>query len=221
MITFKPHQALEFIAPYITSSEPVIVEAGAFTGQDTIKMAKYWPQGIVYAFEPVPEIYEQLKSAVAPYTNIYTYQCALSTKVGTALLYLAEKNDKQGRITQASSLYPPKERLTISPIQFSRTITVLTDTIDSWALKQEISHIDVLWLDVQGYEYAVLKASPNMLSTVSVIYTEVAFIEAYAGQPSMQTMIDFLLAHNFEIIGRDFSETSSRFFGNLLCVKKR
>lgn len=59
MIIFNPHKTIETLKQFLPGN-PVIVEAGAFDGNDTAKMALQWPQGIIHAFEPLPEIYERL-----------------------------------------------------------------------------------------------------------------------------------------------------------------
>jgi FkbM family methyltransferase len=219
MIIFKSHQAVEYIARYLPDN-PCIVEAGAYVGGDTAKMAARWPKGTIHAFEPVPELYAQLQQAVANFQNVHTYPLALSTQQGTADFYIGEKVEKPGRPTQAGSLHKPKERLHISPIQFPRTITVPTTTLDAWALEHQIPSIDMLWLDVQGHELSVLQSGLHMLSTVNVILIEVAFIEAYEQQPSADSIIDFLTQHGFEMVGKDFADKPIWFFGNILFVKR-
>lgn len=54
-------------------------------------------------------------------------------------------------------------------------------TLDSWAKKNHISKIDFLWLDMQGSEFQMLKASPEILKTVQVIQTEVSRKPFYEG----------------------------------------
>jgi FkbM family methyltransferase len=219
MIIFKPHEAFRHIATYISTS-PTIVEAGAFIGIDTIKMAGFWPAGVIHAFEPVPALYAELHMNTSSYPNIQTYQLALSSTTGSARFYVSEKPHKPGRATQAGSLHAPKERLTLSPIHFPHTIMVDTMTLDAWADRYAIPSIDLLWLDMQGHELAVLQASPRMLSTVTAIFTEVAFVEAYENQPSVDEMINFLELQGFELIGRDFVDQSQKFFGNLLFIRR-
>lgn len=219
MLIFKSHQALEHIAPYLPDN-PCIVEAGAYVGGDTAKMAARWPNGIIHAFEPVPELYAQLQTTVANFQNVHTYPLALSTMQGTADFYIGEKVEKPGRPTQAGSLHKPKERLRISPIQFPRSITVSTITLDAWALEHHIPSIDLLWLDVQGHELSVLQSSLNLFNTVQVILIEVAFIEAYEQQPSANSIINFLTIRGFEMIGKDFADKPNWFFGNILFVKR-
>lgn len=219
MIICKPHQFLDIVAPYLPVN-PVIIEAGAFNGSDTIKLAKKWPQATIHAFEPVPAIYQKLVTATKEYPTIHTYQIALSDNIGTAIFYVSEKPEKPGVPSQAGSLLAPKERLNYSSMQFPSTIEVPTITLDAWAQKEKVDHIDFAWLDMQGTELAVLQASPEMLKTIKTIVCEVGFKENYAGQPSYQQITDFLTQHGFEIIARDFENMSSWFFGNILVVRK-
>lgn len=219
MITFKPHQALDHIKPYLPSS-PIIVEAGAYKGKETIKLATHLAQSTVHAFEPVPEIFEQLKANTAHLPNVYIYPIALSDRTGSTTMNLSEHPDRPGITSQGNSLLSPKERLTLSPLIFPKTIEVPTITLDDWAKKQGIDHVDLLWLDLQGLELAVLKSSPSVLKTVRAILTEVEFVEAYAGQPQYSQVKAWLESQGFTMIGKDFPDAPTWFFGNALFVKE-
>ena len=47
-----------FIAQFLPEN-PVILEAGAHVGTDTVEMVNLWPKCTVYAFEPVPELFDK------------------------------------------------------------------------------------------------------------------------------------------------------------------
>src|SRR5580700_4960841 len=115
MKLLKSDQIISYIASYLPN-DPCLIEAGAFTGHDSLRLACQFPLGTIHAFEPVPNLYFQLQNRVAKQSNIRTYCIALNTKSGNAPLYVAEK--APGKITQASSLRPPKERLSWSSVQF-------------------------------------------------------------------------------------------------------
>ncbi len=218
MIIFKPHEALSIINYYLPKN-PIIVEAGAFNGNDTCKMAQLWPQGFIHAFEPVPELFSDLKRNTQNYNNVACHAYALSKKNGSAHFYVAEKPTKPGIPSQAGSLHAPKERLHYSTIQFPHTITVPTITLNSWAQQQKVKQVDFLWLDVQGHELAVLQASKQLLATVRAIFTEVGFFENYVEQPTYTELKNWLEQHGFTLVGRDFKNMAQWFFGNLLFVR--
>jgi FkbM family methyltransferase len=219
MIIFKPHKTIDVIKSFLPD-QPVIVEAGAFDGNDTKKMALQWPKGLIYAFEPVPEIYKRLLNNTMTFTNIKYYPFALSDHTGVANFYISERPNKPGIASQAGSLHKPKERLSKSPLIFPRMMTVPTITLDQWAYENGISMIDLLWLDTQGHELAILQAAPRMISNIKVVLAEVSFIESYEGQPRYEDVVAWMIDHDFEYVGRDFTDTTTTFFGNVLFVKK-
>lgn len=219
MIIFNSHKALEILKQFLPDN-PIIVEAGAFDGHDTKKMVAQWPQSTIHAFEPVPEIYERLLKNTSMLPNVHQYPLALSDHTGESEFYVSEKPDKPGIASQAGSLYKPKERLSRSPIIFPRMTTVQTVTLDQWADENGITAIDLLWLDTQGHEIAILQAAPKMINHIKVIFAEVSFIESYEGQPLYEDVVAWMVEHGFEQVGCDFVDTTHSFFGNALFVKK-
>ena len=215
MIVFKSHEVFQIAARFL-SRDPLIVEAGAFNGSDTIRLAKQWPHGKLHSFEPVPELFKKLKQAIASYPNVICYNMALSNQTGMAIFHLSEKLSKPGFSSQAGSLLAPKERLKHSTMQFPRTITVPTITLDDWAKQYEISHIDFLWLDMQGPELSVMKTSKEVMKTVKLIYCEVAYQERYVGQPQVDEVTDWLESQGFELVGQDYEGIPKDFYGNRL-----
>jgi FkbM family methyltransferase len=206
----------KIIKPYI-SERPTIIEVGAFKGHDTIRLATAFPQGRIYAFEPVPELYEALVEATKLYSNITPVRAAVSDHDGTMPLYVAHKPN--GKRTQASSLQKPKERLSYSPITFPETIMVPTINLVTWAAANKIETIDLLWLDTQGHEMTILRSIKDLLPRVRTIYTEVGFTEAYEDQAHADTVIARLSAHGFTPIAQDFQNPPTWFFGNILFVR--
>ncbi len=217
----NPLQSIKFIRNYLPK-DPIILEAGAYDGKETIKLMQFWLKGTVYSFEPVPQLYEKLLHRTRQYNRIHVYPQALSDKIGTAQFHVSSFEDSPDEASASSSLLQPKEHFKYAPIvHFDSTITVPTTTIDAWADEHGIDHIDFMWLDMQGAELQALKAAPKMLKTVKVILTEVEFIEAYKGQPLYQEIKTWLEAQGFEIIGADVDlEKPNHWFGDVLFVRR-
>lgn len=136
------------------------------------------------------------------------------------MFYVSERPTKPGVASQAGSLHKPKDRLSKSPLIFPRTAQVATITLDEWAHKNGVTAVDLLWLDTQGHELAILKAAPQMLAHIRVVLAEVSFIESYEGQPLYDDVVAWMAQHGFDYVGRDFADTTTTFFGNALFVKK-
>ncbi|NGX60196.1 MAG: 2-O-methyltransferase NoeI [Chlamydiae bacterium] len=208
-------------------SDPIVFEAGAYNGSDTMKIASFFPEGKIYTFEPIAENFTEVLRATKSYKNIYPSQLALSNENGKAVFYVSEYVSSPKFLCGSSSLLPPKEHLKYDHnIIFSRAINVNTITIDWFAQSLGIDHIDFIWFDLQGFELNTLKASA-LAQEARVIYSEVEFIEAYEGQYLYEDLKKWLQENNFEIIAADFDENlilkcleKGRYYGNIIFVKK-
>jgi FkbM family methyltransferase len=211
-----PREALDIVKKYLPEN-PVIFEAGAYDGNDTTEIAKFWPQCTIHAFEPIPELYRKLVKNTHYCPRIHTYELAVSDSVGTARMYVSEEPNAPNVPSQSSSLLAPKEHLKYSGTLFKDTINVQTTTIDAWAEKNNIDHIDFMWLDMQGYELNALMASPNIMSTVKAVLTEIEFVEAYEGQYLFKDLRRWFESQGFELIAIN---NSYGWFGDALFVRK-
>ncbi len=196
-----------------------VVEAGAFTGKDTLALAQRFPQATIHAFEPIREIYTELQKNTQNFPTIKTYSLALSNTNGSATFYRAQNPKRPDAICQAGSLLAPCERLAHSPITYPHTSMVPTITLDSWAADQGITAVDFLWLDLQGHELAVLQASPILMQTVKAVYLEINFIPAYQNQPTAEHIHEWFISQGFSLEGTDYQGKLRHFFGNHLYIK--
>jgi FkbM family methyltransferase len=192
---------------------PIIIDAGAHVGLDTVEMSRMWPGSAVHAFEPIPEVFDQLLKNTQGFKNVRCYPLALSDSNSSQQIYVSS-----GESDASSSLYPPKEHLSVHPnVKFLESIQVPTLTIDAWASKHNIDHVDLLWLDMQGGELAALKASPKILKTVRAIHTEVLLQELYESCPLYPEVRDWLMSQGFKV---EREELVWQDAGNVLFVKE-
>lgn len=220
-------EVLPLAAPFLPPA-PVIVEAGAFNGSDSEKIARFWPKGRVHSFEPVPELYVNLRQRSLLYSNITPYPNALSDCSGPAIFYLSEHIDQPGQVWGCGSLLPPKDHLSYDHwVFFPKEITVETLTLDDWAKAHTIQSVDFLWLDMQGCELNMLKVS-ELAKNARAIFTEVEFAEAYESQALYPEVMMWMEEQGFEALACDFDEekivdyleTKERYYGNVLFVKR-
>ncbi len=191
--------ALTMIAPLLPKN-PVIIEAGAWNGVDSVNLANFWKQGHVHCFEPIPELYNTVVENIKNHNNISSYQIALADKEGEADFYVSSSESAPNSPSASSSLLAPERHLVEFPnIIFKKKINVQTTTLDRWAENNKIDHIDFIWLDTQGSELSILKNAPKILKTVKAILTEVEFIEAYKNQPLFSDVKAWMQAHGFRL----------------------
>ena len=225
-----PYSVLKFVQQYLPNN-PIILEAGAFDGRETITMAKIWPLAKIHAFEPMPNNFDLLKQNTSQLKNVSIYKQALSDKEGNALFYVSELENKPGLPAGSGSLLAPKDHLTHAPeILFPHQITVETTTIDRWAKNHSIEAIDFMWLDMQGHELTALKHATTILPTLRVVYLETIFVRGYEGQPLYDEVKKWMTDHGFRLLALDFNEEEAllgetlpkgrQWFGNALFIRE-
>ena len=212
--TFKPKGIVpkKEIYRYLPKS-PVIVEAGAHTGSDTLEMAKLWQNATIYAFEPVPHLFQLLAKNTEGVSNIHIYPLALGETTSLVDIHISS-----GRSDASSSLLVPKRHLDIhDDVLFEEKIKVQATTLDDWAMYHQIRQIDMLWLDLQGFELQVLKKSLSILRGVKVIYTEVNLMENYENGALYDELKQWLSIQGFAVVREELAWADG---GNVLFVNK-
>lgn len=195
-------------------SGPVIIDAGAHVGGDSIEMCRLYAGSTVHSFEPVPDIFKLLKHNTRKFSRIHCHTVALSNKNGEQVMHVSS-----GASDGSSSFLQPKEHLTDHPdVFFNKDITVQTITLDNWAAQQQLDHIDLLWLDMQGFELEVLKASSVILPTVKAIHMEVSTRATYESVPLYNEVRSWMEANGFRVEAEAIPQGWD--MGNVLFVRK-
>lgn len=186
---------------------PVILEAGAYCGDQTSAIAKRWPLGKVYAFEPNPRAYALLKTRIATegLKNVTAYPEALCNYTGHALLYLCHGTTGQDPIFEsASSLYKPTDAMAVhlqGPV-----IQVPTRSFAEWYAQAHLNRVDMMVLELEGMELQVLKSAPEILKTVKVIYTNTYFFPFRIGMTYYPELETFLESQGFRLLMHAYRE---------------
>ncbi len=181
---------VEIIKPFLPVN-PIILEAGAHGGQDTVILSQSWPLGTLYAFEPVEKFVGFTKKAIEEnrVTNAHLFPFALSATSGEQTFYYSMT------VGAASSLLPTNDICDYQEIP----MTVQCVNLDEWAEKNKVNHIDFMWLDMEGSELHVLKHAPQILSTVRVIITEINFREFRKNGTQFTGLYEFMTQNDFTL----------------------
>jgi FkbM family methyltransferase len=131
----------------------VVIDIGAHVGYYTLLAAKLvGPTGKVYAFEPAPGNHDTLLKNIElnNYSNITATKMALSDQKGNATIYLS------GLDTGRHSLYQ-------HGLPERGSTSVETTTLDYFLESEGWPHVDVIKVDVEGAEVAVLDGMARLL----------------------------------------------------------
>lgn len=138
----------------LAKRDMTIVDVGANIGIYTRFLAKLTGErGHVYAFEPSPDNFTRLCDNVSEFNNLTTVQTAIGDLTGEAALYISEDLNVDHRAYDSGD--------------GRRKIVVPVIRLDDYFTPGQ--RIDLMKIDVQGYEYNVLNGARRILKENSEI----------------------------------------------------
>ncbi|MEI7683568.1 MAG: FkbM family methyltransferase [Planctomycetota bacterium] len=176
-----------------------VVDVGAYHGIVAEFYRKAFPLADVYAFEPYPESAEICRKRHQNDSHVHIVSSALGESSGTALLHV-------NRFTATNSLLPTKDSSIVVDTHWVETVGAIhvpVVSLDEFAEQRNLDRIQILKIDVQGAETAVLAGSADLLSrgAIDVVYAEVIFQPLYAGGGYPFEICRFLNQYNYVLFG--------------------
>lgn len=180
-----------YLPPFMDiGPENIVFDVGGNKGYFSIQAARLAERGKVYSFEPVPEIFEQMKMnlSVNHIVNVCPNNLALTDKRGTVDFYLSSKYN-----SGAHSIFFDQHH--------DKKIRVPTDTLENFCVQNGIKRINFLKLDCEGSEFGILlNMGKQMLKSIDKIAME--YHESLSKHSHLE-LIDCLKAENFMVTVRD------------------
>jgi len=165
------HAISKLIGPGMT-----VVDVGANAGVFTLEAAKLvGAQGSVHAFEPSPRDRERLLANVSlnALANVHVHAEALGRATGKAVLAVSG-SDHPGHNTIGGFSYAADAR--------AYSVEVDVTSLDDFAAAQRLTRLDLLKIDVEGSETAVLQGARESLRR----FRPAVVVEAY--DPSLRQL---------------------------------
>lgn len=190
-------------------SRPLVFDVGARYGETTARYLSIFSRPTIYSFEPFPSSFRRVVSRFAGDVRVIPQNLAISDSSGmrdfrvnleieadseAELAVIEGTNSLLPRPASGRRYYPEKATL-------DSVIQVETITVDRFVAQNQIDHIHILKLDIQGGELMALQGARHMLEqhAVSLIYTEVMFVEHYASSPLLLHIWDQLDKYGYSL----------------------
>ena len=169
----------------------IILDVGAHVGDTTELYRKYFLGSKIYCFEPYSESCDYLKRKFINDSNINVVETALGIKDETKPLYVS-------KFSNLNSLQRPNERAW--GFTDKKSVDVETTTLDQFCYDENIKHIDILKLDVQGSELDVFMGSRTILEKgiISLVYIEWQVVPLYENHHKYFKIAEFLAGFEYE-----------------------
>jgi FkbM family methyltransferase len=144
----------------------VVFDVGANVGDWTLQAARSWPAATIHAFEPSAVVFGELERVTAG-LNVRRVRSALSDHSGEAVLHSVPSQ------SGLSSLHD-RDLSSHGMVMTEHEVVQLT-TIDDYCQANAIEHIDVLKVDAEGHDLAVLAGAERMLAAGRVGFVQFEF----------------------------------------------
>lgn len=174
----------------LLAPDAVICDIGANFGYYSVTLAEYLkPKGRVFAFEPHPATRDRLERHVAMNQLgevVKVMPCALSDAPGTLRMTFREDNTGAAHISSEGN------------------IEVEVSTLDSFCDLHELSRLDFVKIDVEGFEVRVLRGGEHTLRTLRPkLFVEMLPVQLERTGSSAAELADTLRGYGYSLFVSD------------------
>tara|TARA_B000000557_G_C20654243_1_gene391854 strand:- start:100 stop:786 length:687 start_codon:yes stop_codon:yes gene_type:complete len=147
----------------------VLFEVGSRYGFDSITMSKKYKNSKIYSYECNPATVDECRDNLKKYNNVIFNGYGLGNKCEEKKFNIYAPNKTINKITVgASSFYKRSDSN-----NFKETLNkVKLSTLKKEIEKYNIETIDILCMDVQGYELNILKGAKEFINRIKYIIME-------------------------------------------------
>jgi FkbM family methyltransferase len=156
---------------------PIIIDGGAHKGATVDAFRILAPDARFHCFEPDPVLGGNLCQKFAGDTKVRVEMAALGEAPGTAVFNINQSRPTNSLLPVAEALQPDLRSLCTTVERLEVAVT----SIDTYCSGLESNRIDIIKLDLQGYDYQALLGAKSMIAGVRVVLVEVMFMEIYQG----------------------------------------
>lgn len=176
---------------------PCVFDIGANVGQSISNYRQLFPKCTIRAFEPNPAVFKHLQAEWGASDGIVLEQIGLADRDGDLPFYAT-------RIPEVGSLLKPADRLIRLSTEHKYDydiISVSCRTLDGYCRRNGVGSIDIVKIDVQGNELAVLKGSVGLLANnaIALVYLEIILAESYEEQSGMSRILDLMTHYGYAL----------------------
>ncbi len=158
--------ALDFQRRVKGLSPTMIFDVGANVGQTTSWLRSEFPLATIHAFEPIPSTFKTLSHNVRTLANVELHQIACGAETRSTQVQAIPNNLQNSLTTGIFDDHPD-----------AQPVDVEVRTIDGICTDLKIDRIDILKMDTEGYDLAVIDGATEMIRSgrVSAVVSEVTF----------------------------------------------
>ena len=211
-------ESYRIVAALVGRSAPVVIDGGAHLGDMAERFGALLSRAEFYCFEPDPTLAETLERKFAGSAQVHVVQAALGDVSGKAKFNINVSRPTNSLLPSSESLQPDLKQL----CELVEQVEVDVISIDEYCHANSIDRVDVIKLDLQGYDYLALKGATAMLEKARVVLVEVLFEEIYQGCHCFPDTLNLMIAQGFKLhtlCGLHYGEADELLWADAIFVK--
>lgn len=173
-----------------------VIDVGANVGQFARLIHAVIPDATIFSFEPLVECHKILSRALVGWDRFHAINCALGESAGEMEFWKSPHTPSSSflRMTSVHEAVYPESR-------FSRSVKVKVRMLDD--ISKEIGFQDniIVKIDVQGYEWSVIKGGQETIRRAAVVLIETSFISLYRNQMLFADLLERMRTLGFSFYG--------------------
>lgn len=180
------------------SSIGTVLDVGANHGDFARAANALFPRAKAFLFEPLPELQGYLRSVASRQGLAWkVLPFALGAEAGEFPLYLDDGDDSVGSLAGFTEEY----RQVNPTLGTGREVKCEVRTLDAVVKEEGISRIDLLKIDVEGFEFEVLEGAATALERTTAVIIEVSLIRRHSGvRHPLLGMLELLTSRGFNVV---------------------
>lgn len=191
-----------------------VFDIGANVGSFSDVILQNYPKSKVFAFEPVQSTFEKLTENLSDILNVNLNKLALGDTEEKLVIKIYEEEN-----SVLNSLNPEAMNT-----EGGKEEEIEVQRGDEFCKRNNITHINLLKIDTEGFELSVLIGFSNMLKSKSIdlIYIETGFDIKNTRNTYFSNILDFLNNRGYQLFGlyeiSNWSISIGENYGNALFI---
>ena len=184
-----------------------LIDVGAHKGEFLSYATKIGSIKKIYAFEPQKTIFKILKKNFSGNSKVKLINLGISEKPSNKIFYINKlsSTSTMSKFNESSNYLKFKNFLTGSKKNYIDKYSIKTSSINQFFKNIRFKNC-LLKIDVEGFEYNVLKGSKNKMREIKYILIENQFGNLYKNK-SFKEIKKYLYKNNFNILKKFTSPT--------------
>ena len=176
-----------------------LFDVGAHLGETAVEWAAKYPQAVIHSFEPCGASFEQLQANVRRFPKVKPVNLALGDRIGCQNLHVNAFSATNSLLAAAPQIGDPTTK---DLLACTGEVSIQVSTVDAYCQENGIEFLDVLKMDVQGFELQVLRGAERFLKEqrIAFIFTEVSFEALYQGQAAFPELYARVSEQGFQLV---------------------